>query len=43
MYAAGVQGGVQAAVSMHLRFDYFEQAFRFMFAVDGQPWLEERR
>ncbi len=38
-YASGVQGGVEAAMSMHLRFDYAESAFRFMFAVDGQPWL----
>jgi HK97 family phage major capsid protein len=38
-YAAGVQGTIQSAISMHLRFDYAEQAFRFMFAVDGQPWL----
>lgn len=38
-YVAGVQGGVEEAVSMHLRFDYAETAFRFMFAVDGQPWL----
>ena len=26
-------------MSMHLRFDYAETCFRFMFAVDGQPWL----
>jgi len=38
-YAVGVKGGVEAAMSMHLRFDYAENAFRFMFAVDGQPWL----
>lgn len=38
-YCAGVKGGVQSAMSMHLRFDYAETAFRFMFAVDGQPWL----
>lgn len=39
MYAAGTQGGIAADVSMHLRFDYAESAFRFMFSVDGQPWL----
>ncbi len=40
-YAAGVRGGgVDAAESMHLRFDYAETAFRFLFAVDGQPWLK---
>jgi HK97 family phage major capsid protein len=38
-YASGTQGGVDTALSMHLRFDYAETAFRFMFAVDGQPWL----
>lgn len=38
-YAAGVKGGIDTAISMHLRFDFAEQAFRFMFAVDGQPWL----
>ncbi len=39
MYAVGTQGGIDSAVSMHLRFDYAEQAFRFMFYMDGQPWL----
>jgi HK97 family phage major capsid protein len=38
-YALGVRGGVSEAMSMHLRFDYAETAFRFMFAVDGQSWL----
>jgi hypothetical protein len=26
-------------MSIHLKFDYAETAFRFLFAVDGQPWL----
>lgn len=38
-YALGLQGGLNEAMSMHLRFDYAETAFRFMFAVDGRPWL----
>ena len=38
-YCSGTQGGVDSAMSMHLRFDYAETAFRFMFAADGQPWL----
>lgn len=38
-YATGVQGAVSSAVSIHLKFDYAESAFRFMWAVDGQPWL----
>ena len=32
-----VKGGIQAAMSIHLRFDYDETAFRFVFRVDGQP------
>lgn len=39
-YATGTRGGgVRPAVSIHLRFDYAETAFRFMFEVDGKPWL----
>lgn len=38
-YLTGTRGGVQEAMSMHLRFDYAETAFRFMFEADGQPWL----
>ena len=38
-YATGTRGGVDSALSIHLRFDYAEAAFRFMFAVDGQTWL----
>ncbi len=38
-YATGTKTGVEAATSIHLRFDYAETAFRFMFAVDGQSWL----
>jgi HK97 family phage major capsid protein len=41
-YATGVRsGGIAEAMSMHLRFDYAEMAFRFMFAADGQPWLAD--
>lgn len=41
-YALGVRaGGVDQAMSIHLRFDYAESVFRFMFAVDGQCWLEQ--
>lgn len=40
-YAIGLRGyGLQAAMSMHLRFDYAETAFRFIFEVDGQPWIK---
>lgn len=39
-YITGVRGGVDTAMSIHLRFDYAETAFRFMYAVDGRPWLQ---
>ena len=32
------KGGLDSAMSIHLRFDYDEMAFRFIFRVDGQPW-----
>lgn len=39
-YATGTRGGgVRASTSIHLRFDFAETAFRFMFEVDGKPWL----
>ena len=38
-YAVGLRGGVQSDMSMHLRFDYNETAFRFIFEVDGRPWM----
>lgn len=30
--------GIEAAVSMHIRFLFDEQTFRFVMRVDGQPW-----
>ena len=36
-YVTISKGGVDSAQSMHLRFDFDEQAFRFIFRVDGQP------
>ncbi|KKN42301.1 hypothetical protein LCGC14_0714550 [marine sediment metagenome] len=41
-YLTGVRGGIDTAMSMHLRFDYLESVFRFVFAVDGQPWLASK-
>ena len=39
-YAVGLRrAGVKTAQSMHLRFDYAEMAFRAMFDIDGQSWL----
>lgn len=32
------KGLVESALSLHLRFDYDESTFRFIFRVDGQPW-----
>jgi hypothetical protein len=29
---------MQFASSIHLRFDYDQTAFRFVFRIDGQPW-----
>ena len=40
-YCAGVKGGIDSAMSMHLRFDYNESVFRFIFQVDGEPWLAD--
>ena len=34
----GVYGGIQTAMSIHLRFVNEETAFRFTFRMDGQPW-----
>jgi len=39
MIASGTQGSVEAASSIHLRFDYAETCFRFMWAVDARPWF----
>jgi HK97 family phage major capsid protein len=37
-YCAGIKGGIDAAMSIHLRFDYAESVFRFRYEMDGQPW-----
>lgn len=36
-YVVADKGGVDAAVSIHVRFVYDESVFRFVFRVDGQP------
>ena len=36
-YLVGLRGDIQTAMSIHLRFDYNETAFRFVFEADGQP------
>lgn len=38
-YATGLKGAMRDDMSIHLRFDYNETAFRFLFEVDGQPWM----
>jgi HK97 family phage major capsid protein len=38
-YAVGIRGTVDTAYSMHLKFDYAQTAYRVIFEVDGQPWL----
>lgn len=48
-YVLGVRGATQAgslniatAMSVHLRFDYAEMAFRSMVEVDGQPYYAQK-
>lgn len=38
-YCLGTKGGIMSDMSIHLRFDYNETCFRFVFEVDGQPWM----
>lgn len=38
-YFMGIRGMVDQAQSMHLKFDYAQTAFRFIFEADGQPYL----
>jgi HK97 family phage major capsid protein len=39
-YKTVTRGTVNSAVSIHVRFEWEETAFRFSFRVDGQPWLD---
>lgn len=36
-YLVGEKGGLQVASSIHFRFDYDQQSFRFVLRYDGQP------
>ena len=36
-YFIAEKGGIQTAQSIHLRFDYNEQVFRWVYRIDGQP------
>lgn len=37
-YLSVTKGQLKVAMSIHLRFDYDEMAWRFTFRIDGQPW-----
>lgn len=37
-YVTATKGLVESALSIHLRFDYDESVFRFIFRLDGAPW-----
>src|SRR5262245_6300803 len=37
-YVTISRGMIDAQMSIHLRFDFDESTFRFIFRVDGQPW-----
>lgn len=39
-YAVGIRGMVDQSESMHLKFDYAQTAFRFIFEADGQPYMD---
>lgn len=36
-YTIGEKGGLQVATSIHFKFDYDQQSFRFVLRYDGQP------
>lgn len=38
-YGAAVKGMMDSAYSMHLKFDYAQTAYRVIFEIDGQPWM----
>ncbi len=38
-YIMAEKGGIQAAMSIHVKFDYDESVFRFVIRMDGQPVL----
>ena len=37
-YAAISKGGIESDMSIHLRFDYDERAYKWRFRFDGQPY-----
>jgi HK97 family phage major capsid protein len=38
-YGAAIKGIENAAYSMHLKFDFAQTAYRIIFEIDGQPWM----
>lgn len=40
-YTTGTRGGIDASMSIHLRFDFLESVFLWVFEVDGKPWLQQ--
>ncbi len=38
-YGAAIKGMVDASYSMHLKFDFAQTAYRIIFEMDGQSWL----
>ena len=37
-YILAEKGGIESAMSIHVKFDYDESVFRFVTRLDGQPW-----
>jgi len=37
-YVTATRGMMESNMSIHMRFDYDEQVFRFIFRLDGAPW-----
>ena len=40
-YTTGTRGSIDASMSIHLRFDFLESVFLWVFEIDGKPWLEQ--
>ncbi len=38
-YGAAIKGIADASYSMHLKFDFAQTAYRIIFEMDGQPWM----
>jgi HK97 family phage major capsid protein len=38
-YGAAIKGMVESGYSIHLKFDFAQTAYRVIFEMDGQPWM----